>query len=216
MAMGKNQLLEAFANLTRRRLLGMGIELDNNLERLLKNMREGDEKTLGQLPEALVNAGRTHLYAPDFFSRDPVTVAEELCGSSLSYANDVMNSWSGLVTETGAYRTYSKKDEAVAKAEPGTIGLYPAQGHQILIISAHEPGKKGTVAVWGLGVGEYLSMARVTQLMTAEKYTGKIIGVDAPFYLSPRNTSNKKIGNLEVNSMGNCKSANARYCLRKI
>ncbi len=213
---GMKDALAQLAKITRGQLTRSGVKPDSRLETVLGNMDAGEGEALGRLPGALISAASSRLYAPNFFARYPVEVAEALCGSSLAYVDKINNSWSGLVTEVAAYKTSSNKDEVIANSLPGTIGLYPVQGKNVLIISAHEPGKSGTVAVWGLGLGENLSMTRVTELMNAESYVGTIMGINNPIYLQPRDCTNNQVGNLKVTNVGKEKGAAAIYKLTRV
>lgn len=212
---GMKDVFVQLARITRGQLTKAGVPANPRLETLLAKLDDGQAEELGSLPGALIASAGSRLYAPNFFARDPAEVAEALCGSALSYADRANTSWSGLVLETAAYKTFTVKDEATAKAAPGTLGLYPSQGKHILIISAHEQGKYGTVAIWGLGAGENLSMTKVTEALGANGYTGSIMGVNSPLYLQPRDCTNNKVGNLKVKSTGKQKGADASYKLTR-
>ena len=160
---------------------------------------ENPEKVIGALVDLARNgyieakAVSGPLYAPEFFARDTVKVAKELCGSTLIYTAGKI--WGGPVLYTAAYKA-SAKDRATASAAPGTIGVYASQGKNILIISAHEPGKEGTVAVWNLGqFNDAFKMGNVGEYFEILNHAGKVIGDNAPLYLEPRNNSSDKLNN---------------------
>ncbi|HLC91277.1 MAG TPA: hypothetical protein VJI15_05935 [Candidatus Nanoarchaeia archaeon] len=155
------------------------------------------------------------LYGQAFFARPRGEVSQHLCGSVLAYAPTVIEAMAGLVTHTAAYKA-SEKDRAIASAEPGTVGVWTAQGNAILIISAHEPGKEGTVAVWGMrsSAGQ-LGMGAVGQELDIRSYEGMVIGRDAPLQVMPRNLSVDTVGALTVGKEANAKGATDVYRLSR-
>lgn len=200
-----------------------GLDLDGgDLENILKRIQDGDTSAFEEIPNEIVEAARhgyisqdqtVSLYAPDFFARNRVEVAKDLCGSGLGLM-DGFNYFSGTVLETAAY-TVSKKDKSVAEAAPGTVGVWSAQGKSILIISAHESGDEGTVAVWGIGqYDKKLPMGLVGDNLKIRDYEGTIIGVNSPIVLMPRDISTDKSGHMYVDQITNkraLKGADAAY-----
>jgi hypothetical protein len=180
------------------------------------SLRRGEYKEGVQgLFEATPVRGDGPVYGSRFFARDPAAVAKDLCGSALLYTegSDV---WSGVVTETAGYRGSTKKDKETAEASPGTIGVWNAQGHKILIASAHEPGKKGTVAVWGMGLpDEKWSMGEVGKRLEIDERAGEIIGATSDLSVMPRDPSSEKVGKMYVRSMPKAKGACAIYKLSR-
>ncbi len=152
-----------------------------------------------------------------FFSRDAVTVARELCGSSLIYAPEGSAPAGAVATKTAAYGP-AKKDKNLSEARAGTVGVWGVRGNNILIISAHEPGDAGKVAVWGLGaVGEKptLTMSEVGHFLNIGAYEGTVIGENAPLALHVRNTSTDRLGGQYVRPFdASDKGAKAAYELK--
>ena len=178
------------------------------------NYKDGVEGLFAATP--VNNPEGLPIYGPRFFARDPAAVAKDLCGSGLLYAkgSDV---WAGVVKETGAYRGATKKDKATAEAMPGTMGVWSAQGYKILIVSAHDPGKKGTVAVWGLSFpGEAWGMGDVGAQLDIESMEGKVVGdPNSGLIVMPRDPSTDSVGMLYVRSTNKVKGSSASYKLSR-
>ena len=154
------------------------------------------------------------LYGSQFFARNPDVVAEALCGSSLTYTAGVGSAGSVLASKTGSYPNPTRKDRATAEAEPGTIGVYSAQGKDILIVSAHEAGDAGTVAIWE---GNGLSMEGIADALHIRDNDGLVIGDSAPIEVHPRNAAVDRVGGLYVKALSRSqlKGASVGYKLSR-
>jgi hypothetical protein len=194
-------ILAPMARLIREGFTDNGISLESTeLETVLARIEWGDLEGLNDLSGGflqLLHANTGVSYGPDFFARDPNDVARDLCGSSLVYTGN--NSWGGLVTATGGYDTHGKKDKATAEAAPGTVGVYSSRG-DILIISAHEPGEAGTIALFGMAQynGKNLAKSEVANRLQIREYAGERIGRKAPLVIHPRDTAIDQVGSLYV------------------
>ncbi len=198
------------------KIYGEKLVIDSAVEALRQGRYKESIESLFEATFGLVADDGMPVYSPQFFSRDANIVAKELCGSNLMFTGK-RRGWTGLITETAGYDEPSKKDKKTAESLPGTIGVWPAQGKQVLIISAHEPGDAATVAVWAMShYDSKWSMGQIGANLNIGEREGEIIG--SPGYdlvLLPRDPSTDSVGHLLVNPTNAGKGESSAYKLIK-
>ncbi len=210
---GLGRVLTSLADVFTKVFVQKGFRLEGEIAETLSQMKEGDLSSLSRLPGVLKDSTLNSMYGDSFFARDHRVVAKDLCGSVLLYAPDSTPPSfpmpTGIITATAGY-SMSAKDRETAQASPGTIGVYQAQGKGILIISAHEPSKTGTVAIWGMQTQNgRMGMAEIGTRLEIARYERKVIGVDAPYTILPRDSRTKGILGATVQRLPSSESKGA-------
>lgn len=170
---------------------GVEIVSKEALDLTLRELKDGNLQALGGIAQALIASARagyvprdsvvgSQVYGPDFFARNPVEVARDLCGQVITYSH-LDHFFMGVISSTGGYSGIDPEDNRrfpTANAAPGTIGSYNARG-PVTIISAHEPDQTGFVAIWStiLPDGTHSSMTNTGRALEVKEHIGDRIGL---------------------------------------
>jgi hypothetical protein len=148
------------------------------IDRVRESMRGADyDAVVESIASLALGENSLPIYT---FSCETTEVAHRLVGSVWNYAPTYEDEKKAVITHAAAWKLIGGSDQTIPQAEPGTAGVYTttgARGTTVGIVAAHELGKTGIVAIYGM---KPIVDGRMRAAVTGKKKVAEALGFMDP------------------------------------
>ncbi|MBM3232618.1 hypothetical protein FJZ18_00420 [Candidatus Pacearchaeota archaeon] len=195
----KKELGGITSGLITRVLTGIFPDLQKDIQEnpLLLKLADGDFTVHDELTSGLKRQARDYLInvQGNPFANDVKDVTRALVGSTIVRISSPGNVEAALITSAAGYQG---DGFSLEQKEAGTWGVWRSSqrgGYGVSCISAHLPGEKGYVAIWGATNSEKaLGMGEFTEKFSPEGFDGRsIIAIRSPLKVMMRDSDDPNV-----------------------